>query len=530
LGGEISLKPVDAARWVSDESESTCQICKVQVFSIFNRRHHCRHCGRLSCASCSTYRCAVRGNPGKVRVCRECFEKFYSTSSSSRRDEDEQATVTDPPPHIEASSSLPLSSTIGNSIDTEFDLGRKAEDGEYQGWQLTVDENDNREIRNHFCFDQAPSASLCVAIIEQCSDAQKIGGLLLKFCNKLSEYLNEKASAKYHDIDSTLLVRMIEFLNFNAKVKFMKAGFINGVELCDFEMAHVEILKILLNSDWKEIPTMQELSHPEVIRRLRDKIIDSERFSLAIDVTGKCGLDPNAVWFAWGLSQLKSGDLRVARENFSKCLTPLRSAEDKGFQQNAFYLNQIVEVIETSPLLAFSQGDLLSPLHALQGLDRGSSTGCSLDTKRYDEIMYYLNKYGTHSQVIKFFVRQGLFKKAADYIKTQRCSPEVFFDDLLLRSFQIGSFDVLAREIELMDPSLNKWKDYLSKSCQYLSRKGLYNCLYHMQLFLKDYFRAATTCIRFFLGASGSAARSFKELYRRMYHLENAKKALRDAT
>ena len=56
-------------------------------------------------------------------------------------------------------------------------------------------------------------------------------------------------------------------------------------------------------------------------RRLRDKIIDSERFSLAIDVTGKCGLDPNAVWFAWGLSQLKSGDLRVARENFSKCLT-----------------------------------------------------------------------------------------------------------------------------------------------------------------------------------------------------------------
>lgn len=56
-------------------------------------------------------------------------------------------------------------------------------------------------------------------------------------------------------------------------------------------------------------------------RRLRDKIIDSERFSLAIDVTGKCGLDPTAVWFAWGLSQLKSGDFKDARENFSKCLT-----------------------------------------------------------------------------------------------------------------------------------------------------------------------------------------------------------------
>ena len=30
-----------------------------------------------------------------------------------------------------------------------------------------------------------------------------------------------------------IIHRMIAFLNFNAKVKFMKAGFINGVELCD---------------------------------------------------------------------------------------------------------------------------------------------------------------------------------------------------------------------------------------------------------------------------------------------------------
>ena len=48
-----------------------------------------------------------------------------------------------------------------------------------------------------------------MAIIEQCSDARKIGGLLLKFCNKLSEYLNEKESSKYHDIDNTLLVRYV---------------------------------------------------------------------------------------------------------------------------------------------------------------------------------------------------------------------------------------------------------------------------------------------------------------------------------
>ena len=33
-------------------------------------------------------------------------------------------------------------------------------------------------------------------------------------------------------------------------------------------------------------------------------------------------------------------------------------------------------------------------------------------------------------------------------------------------------------------------------------------------------------CIRFFLGTSGSAAKSFKELHKRIFHLENAKKHL----
>ena len=54
-------------------------------------------------------------------------------------------------------------------------------------------------------------------------------------------------------------------------------------------------------------------------------------------------------------------------------------------------------------------------------------TGCSLDARRYDEIMHYLVKYGSHSQIVKFYVRQGLLKKAADYIKTQvqLCSSQI---------------------------------------------------------------------------------------------------------
>ena len=71
------------------------------------------------------------------------------------------------------------------------------------------------------------------------------------------------------------------------------------------------------------------------------------------------------------------------------------------------------------------------------------------------------------------------------FVSLQKCSDEIFIEDLLMRSFQDGSFENLAREMEDTDASLNGWKEYLTKSCRYLSRKGLFNCLYQMQLFMK---------------------------------------------
>ena len=46
-----------------------------------------------------------------------------------------------------------------------------------------------------------------------------------------------------------------------------------------------------------------------------------------------------------------------------------------------------------------------------------SQTGCVLDKRRYDEIIYYLTKYGSHKQFVRFYVRHGLMRKAAAYIR-----------------------------------------------------------------------------------------------------------------
>lgn len=45
-------------RWQPDAEVTFCPICRTQ-FSIFVRKHHCRKCGRVVCASCSPHRITI---------------------------------------------------------------------------------------------------------------------------------------------------------------------------------------------------------------------------------------------------------------------------------------------------------------------------------------------------------------------------------------------------------------------------------------------------------------------------------------
>ena len=59
--------------WLPDNMSETCQVCYV-AFSNSNRRHHCRHCGRIVCAKCSPKTMAIpKFQVTKpTRVCAEC--------------------------------------------------------------------------------------------------------------------------------------------------------------------------------------------------------------------------------------------------------------------------------------------------------------------------------------------------------------------------------------------------------------------------------------------------------------------------
>ncbi|SGZ52176.1 CIC11C00000003755 [Sungouiella intermedia] len=79
----------DTPIWQPDSDASSCVLCDTQ-FTLFNRRHHCRKCGRIVCASCSAQHInyfpnsrvllpdntLVRAIPqDHYRTCDECVEE-----------------------------------------------------------------------------------------------------------------------------------------------------------------------------------------------------------------------------------------------------------------------------------------------------------------------------------------------------------------------------------------------------------------------------------------------------------------------
>ena len=44
-----------AAPWNPDEMTMHCMLCKSKFTKVFNRKHHCRSCGKVICGSCGKY-------------------------------------------------------------------------------------------------------------------------------------------------------------------------------------------------------------------------------------------------------------------------------------------------------------------------------------------------------------------------------------------------------------------------------------------------------------------------------------------
>uniref|UniRef100_A0A670Z0U2 Zinc finger FYVE domain-containing protein 26 n=1 Tax=Pseudonaja textilis TaxID=8673 RepID=A0A670Z0U2_PSETE len=493
-------KPPPKQQWIPDDTEVTCMVCKTERFTMFNRRHHCRRCGRLVCSSCSTKKMAVEAckeNP--ARVCDQCYSYFNKEYvgdhfvSSDNECSDYSAVVQIPKP-------------------AEFE------------WQLSLMEEDNKMVRSEFFYEQAPSASLCIAIFKLHSDSIACGQQLVDYCCKLSRSLANP------EVDAGLLIDIMKQLLFSAKMMFVKAGRSQELALCDSYLSKVDVLNILVAAAYRHVPSLDQILEPAAVSRLRNQLLQAEYYQLSVEVSTKTGLDPGGAWHAWGMACLKAGNLTAAREKFSRCLkSPLDLNQ---LNLGSRLVQEVVQYLETTvkPILSVQDDDYFATLKELEAMLRTRSLSLEMTPEGkmqhnsyYQECLFYLHNYGTNLAIISFYMRHDCMREALLHLLNKESPPDVFIEGIFIPSYKSGKLHMLENLLETIDPGLESWGVYLIAACKHLQKKNYYHILYELQQFMKDQVRAAMTCIRFFT----EKAKSYTELKERQKWLLKVKDHLK---
>uniref|UniRef100_A0A4W3I277 Zinc finger FYVE domain-containing protein 26 n=1 Tax=Callorhinchus milii TaxID=7868 RepID=A0A4W3I277_CALMI len=466
--------------WVPDDDAVLCMVCWKERFTMFNRRHHCRRCGRVVCNSCSINKMVVedcRENP--ARVCDQCYSYYHKKL-------------------LCVCNCYFVLDVNGNDGGLDFAAALQNPLVAENPWCLTLNESENENERSEFFYEQAPSASLCIAIFNLHSDSMVCGHQLIDHCSKLSRALTNP------EMDACLLMDIMKQLLFSAKMMFVKAGRSQDLALCDSYISKVDVVKILVAANYQEVPSLEQILKPAAITRLRNKLLETEYYALAVEVSTKSGLDPGGVWHAWGLACLKAGNLSAAREKFSRCLKP--PLDRNQLTLGPPLLKEIVQHLETcvKPVLTLDD-DILASLRELEATLNVDGFGLEIvgDGKLkqkvfYQECLFYLQMYGPNLAIICFYMRHNCMREALQHLLDKECPDEVFIDGIFVPSYETGKLHFLENLMENMDSSLESWSSYLIASCKHLQTRGFFNILYDLQRFMKDHMRSAMTCIRFF--------------------------------
>lgn len=539
--------------WIPNDKARECSCCRSVIFSMFNRRHHCRRCGRVVCAMCSQHRMQVLGYPSSVlvRVCEDCKRQSALQMHT-----------------LQEESSTPSSEIL-----------------DY--WKLTTDETHNKTIRDEFSFEYAPSISLCLAILDLHSDHKAYTSFLLDRCDEMKALLYPLKDGKVNpEVDHTVIIKMIESLLVAVKVKCAKLGFNTGLAHCDGFLSQIDLITTLVHSDCLSlIPSNNIDDH--VFRKLRDLFTEKEQWTLALDISTKSGLDTQGVWAAWGKACLKVGYFEQAREKFQHCLDKIIS-DDSGdwvfLSYSKEYTSKCIENVDDtnfitdkvkssypfeeknsqnhkkneyiknrpmkdSPLLteilqildnlntncyylyhSYQKTDetpeILSIINNLKAISQGQITIKHVSSFEeniyYKESLYYLLTYGSYNSILEFYLKHEEFEKCLNYILENDLEPELFFTAIYMYCLKTGNAEKLQEAMKTKDPSLLLWKKYLIHVCHCLEKKQSLYILYQLQLFMKDYIRASMTCIRFYT----NQAMTYTELCYRVHLLIDAQKHL----
>lgn len=525
-------------KWIADGDTNHCMTCKRQKFSLLTRRHHCRRCGRVVCATCSQHRVQLGDvyNDLLVRVCVECYQQM---DIAKKRSED-------------------------GSIDKNRSTNEPIE------WKLTGDISSDQMVRDEFNFEYSPNVGLCIAIINLHTTNDELAKFLLFHCHRLELLLRPIRGKINPEVDVILVAKMLKCLAFSAKVRGA-----DGEENAIIDHADV-VLKVAENgceAIVSQIP--MEPINGVTIRGIINDLIKAENWKMALELSVKWDRSGTAgVFAAWGVSAIKCGQYRFARDKIALALQPVTgssSQRNEEFlrmltQSNAVdpsifnykrsnrsppLLNEVLESLEStadksrnvetfhSPIntkFKESSKNVLNVMDNLRKIVEGDyrpserkpsdkfewHASSIVNSTYYNESMFYLLNYGGNVEFLSFFVKNNLIPLSFRYVLAQQVPHDLFIQHLFVPVVKKGRLNDLMELIKKMDATLGLWKDYIMAACKHLERKRAFNCLYQMQILTGDLVRAATTCIKFYIDGSGN----YSELNAKAHHLIDAKNHL----
>lgn len=526
-------------KWIKDNETNHCMCCKRQRFSLLTRRHHCRRCGRVVCASCSENRIQLKEvyHDLQVRVCNDCYQQ---TDALRRRGED------------------------GTS-----DKARS--EHEVVEWKLTGDVSSDQMVRDEFNFEYSPNVGLCIAVIDLHTINDELAKFLLFHCHRLELLLRPIRGKINPEVDVILVAKMLKCLAFAAKVR--------GAEReADIIIDHADVVtKVAENGCESIVPQIpMEPINSVTIRGIINDLIKAENWKMALELSVKWDRTGTAgVFSAWGVSAIKSGQYKFAREKIALALTPVAGSSVKANAELIAMINSsepingkqlnykrmtrspplLMEVLESLETTASKRRNLeqqpatfnsrLTPmtetsknvLRVMDSLskivdgDYGLATrkpsdkfdwysGAVIDSIYYDESMFYLTTYGGHDEFLAFLMRNNLISSALRYILVQRAPSELFIQCVFVPIAKVGRLHELMGLI--LEMGMATWRTYILAASKHLLRRRQFHCLYQMQILIGDLVRAAMTCIKFYLDGSTN----YSQLHAKAHHLMDAKNHL----
>uniref|UniRef100_A0A182SMD6 FYVE-type domain-containing protein n=1 Tax=Anopheles maculatus TaxID=74869 RepID=A0A182SMD6_9DIPT len=543
-------------RWVKDEEALHCMCCR-RTFSMLNRRHHCRRCGRVVCHSCSKKKLRLQSfyEDVAVRVCDDCWSNLAGTQPKD--------TQTEPGTPVPSGTHSRMSDS-----SSQFE------------WQLTGNERYDNVIRDEYSYEYAPSTSQCLAICNLHTQNDEMASFLLYHCAKLEALLRPlHPGIPNPEIDYALVARMLLNLTLGVKVRG------GGAEVEKMK-EHAEIILSIVHDNCESLllHTPSMTNHGS-LRKLRDALVKAEKWTLALELSLKCGFSLNGVMAAWGMACLRAGCYETAREKFSHCLprvaseaeceAVLRMIETPSMGSNTAaakvpvvkrptrcppLLNEILYALTCTARLGapserviarvnaarqVSAGtvaaahepalNILSTLANLRNICQGefdadipgpnaerlahNDNASIMCSRLFEESMHYLLAYGSHQSVVQFLIRYQQTEVASlRYILAQRVEPDVFLHAVLLPYLQRGELETVVQRLSDIDDTLLEWREHIRYVCRYLETNDMLNSLYNLQLLLKDPIRASMTCVRFYT----MGCRTFSDLHASEHHLKTS--------